>query len=385
MEYISYLEIIPEEIIFQHIFSTLDNKNIYNFIIATGISKNKLVEYIGNKTAVSEILYPQRLLERLTDQSKLGKLLNLINIINYNILITNSIISGSSVVEYILDEDYKEHDVDIFVSKKYWDVIKSSVISYSDGHGGIDNINMITNEKDVKGYVNVQGMGVPSPLALYEFNILHRAYQFVILDVDSEEGVIDYLRKINDFTMLRNFVGFRQAPSIGITFVYKPYLIIDYIDDLFDKKLVLNHSGVIKMERYLKYINRGFDYVFTPESFVDLIRGFFYPIVLGYYIENNPTLAGKYSKTMEEIFSQNHIVIPCYQGCPLNHENLERITKNLFKYVYHAHYLSSEYILAHQFKPQSDPHKLMIHRQSIGDFVVMDDPNDILSSIREDE
>ena len=274
-----YFDLIPYDI-YGIILEKLDNKDVY-----------QLLKVLPSNFHFDFIDLPSR---RLTVKIPGVETADM-NIWNKFLSGTKAVIGGSYVVSSVLQEEYDASDIDIYINFKYKSVLDNFLEDSGVGY----------HSPNPKDYFAISGQDVKLPRELY------RLYNLDIVLIDDEYNPADYLRKITDFTILRSFIIY--GPS-GVT------LKIDDIDNLFNKRLVLNHDKKIKYDRYYKYIHRGFTYVSPTDTadehvikYLSLMRSFVYPTILlvnDYSSENLRAIWGTYPK---ELVNKLSAVVPV--GC----------------------------------------------------------------------
>ena len=284
-----YVDTVPKEIIWTHMISKLKNDGIYTLMKALSVSKNEW----SKKNATDVII------KKVVGYIQKNSIL-LIPLKDF-IMKTMSVISGSFLLQEILEinEPFSNSDVDIFVSVE--DLDKVDLL-----------ISIIRKVKDVivdivydmREYMNIAGSGLKPPIEIVRIKYLREKYDIIILDV-KRSSIIYYLKKVVDFTILLNFY-------IPLTGEFE----ISDIDSIFARGLVLNplRSGDISVDRYKKYLSRGF--IYNDEDFDSyklLINSFFHPIPVIY-----DTPKGR----LRFVFPENDSTIlktACYKiGCPDN-------------------------------------------------------------------
>lgn len=343
MEATTYFEVIPEEIITSVILQYLDNKSIYNLYLSLKKVYGQILDKFLNMMVIKDpIKYKDGIWEIISDL--------LSN--------TNGIIAGSYILKNILDEDWST-DVDIYISEDYLGVIKSYIQRMNDYFdetagkrvpgarcGGVRQrpigrsstvVDGTIIEKDPNIYFKLQGFDADVPSYIYEITYRTSSPYFLlkieIVVIKSKYDVLSYLRKITDFRFLRNYLIY----NLG-----RRRLVVDYPDEVFDKIMELNHDRHIKIDRFIKYEERGFKY-FKGEHDIDifrsldLLRGFSYPYLVGYFDNDEvPVLYGAYT----DVYKIKECIGVSCPNC--------MASESRFKQYFHSHrhYISKEEILS---------------------------------------
>lgn len=301
----TYFDAIPYDI-YEIVIYKLDNKNVYNFLNV--LPKDFKFDFV------------KLLLGRIPNISIPKVPIELLNKFLFD---SNATIGGSFVVANILQEKYPDSDIDIYINIRYLNIVKKFL-------DDVDNIfgayGPTWYKSDPSLYFAISGQNVKSP------EILYRLRNIDIVIVSSEYNPVQYLQKITDFTMSRSFITYKSG---------KRHLAVDYIDDLFSKKLILNHDKSVKPERYFKYEQRGFDYVLPTDTidirvskYLDLLRSFLYPIVLVSYgsgRDQPPKIWGNYPS--DSINKLNSVVpVACKEYRNIDYWNEKIFNNFIFSY-----------------------------------------------------
>ena len=316
-----YIDRIPEGALWNHIISKLKNQYVYAIYETFDLSKENFIQLIKS-----------RLLPNLTENKRL-------KIINRKFLEDNEVIlAGSYLLAQILETSFGRTDIDLFMSVDHIEELNKYTRTLMTRASDDPNITIM--EKDPKDYLDVVDTVGGVPYKIVEIN----GMDVVVLNVRPEE-VIDYLRRITDFTILRSFYNFKTKT-----------LIIDDMRSIFNRKLVLNHKKYISVKRYSKYSIRGFNYDYlNMTNLLTLINCFFYPVSVVYdgadeiskYIDIVPfyrDLYESYGYANSQPARSGYCEIGCSRNCPLFEYPKSPYVFPILRYIRHDHFISSGYV-----------------------------------------
>ncbi len=230
---------------------------------------------------------------------------------------TDCHISGSFILQCILDEDYQSSDIDFFLNKEYMDTTKELCKSW-----GISGHNIHITSMEYSEFIMSQFI----VMTIYPHTGQSNIFQFILLSEESSNHII----KSFDLDILSNYITYKNGNFV---------LYIENIDNIFGKIMKIKYppeSNKIKKTRLEKYQSRGFK--FTDISYLGYIKKLI-PNYNIYKCQNKNF--EKVGNEDEKISDLKGIKIECNNNC--------HIKKFFNKNYKHIHVISQEKLKSEHF------------------------------------
>lgn len=244
-----------EDLIYQ-VIKYLPLKDIYCLDKSTKISKPYLLQYISNRSINNIDIKLKNIFKDKYD------------IFNKLLIESGSIISGSFVLQNLLNEYWDESDIDIYVPYNNKLLDKNFKPTSQLDKFLLENYKLENSLCSNSYYILIEKVET-----IKNYMVGGKKIQIILVKNIQQNEFKDYINNNFDFDICKNFYGIRKDGN--------KFIDIYNFDQIFEKKTEFKYSTNLpktritsSIVRYNKYIKRGiiFDKIDTTKTFEDFIQ-----------------------------------------------------------------------------------------------------------------